>query len=127
MLIKVTAINRQIKVVNLPDDVAVEEVSLAGLALLVVPEELLGDDGDGVLVEVDLPLRDAVLEPVGRELVSVNFLLGLLELGLQLLDVLLLLLILGLHGIPVEGRGTLLVNLLAHVFLGPAPFRAWLE
>ena len=102
-------------------------MSLAGLALLVVPEEVLGDDGDGVLVEVDLPLRDAGLEPVGRELVLVGRLLGLLELGLQLLDVLPLLLILGLHGVPVEGGGALLIELLAHVLLGPAPLRAGLE
>ena len=101
-------------------------MSLAGLVHLIVPEEVLGDDGDGVLVEVDLPLRDAVLEPVGRELVSVNFILGLLKLGLQLLDIFLLLLHLGVHSISVKCRCTLFVKLLTHIFLFPAPLRAWL-
>ena len=61
-------------------------MSLVGLVVLAVLMGAVIDDGYGVLVEEDLLLGHLIPDPLGRELVILGRLLGLLELGPELVD-----------------------------------------
>ena len=99
---------------------AVEALSLASLVLLAVLVDAVIYDRYVVLVEEDLLLGHLIPDPLGRELVILGRLLGLLELGPELVDAGLLPLHLGAQALPVERGCPLLVELFGHIRLRPA-------
>ena len=82
------------------------------------------DDWYPVRVEGGPIGRDLLLDPFGRKLVLSGRLLGLLELGPELLDLLVLLPHLGAQALSIKLGSTFLVELLAHLGLRPSPLGA---
>ena len=71
-------------------DIAIMELSLAGLDLLSVTIDAFINDRNIVFVEIDLLFRDVLLYPLSRKLVILGCLFGLLELSPELVNAILL-------------------------------------